>query len=241
MRHLRDPVGVDASQRLACRDTFLGLEGTDEDTVRSEQVVDGSSLGKELRVGEDIEPASWLGVCLEDSSHGLGGSAWHGGLLNDDLGGGSDLGDTAGCEFDVAIMIEIVSFDTINRENVRRRMEAASGDALYDATLARGMEGFYGGHSLEVSGETSTDTALLGGGVDTDEDEIGLLDTLIDISGEEEVATTRLADDILEAGFVDRKLEVGAVPGVDTGLVQVDDCDGDVGALEGDDSAGGTA
>jgi len=86
------------------------LQGPDKDTIRSEQVCDGSSLSKELRVGEDVEAASGPRVGLEDGAHGLRCSAWHGGLLNDDLGGGSNLGDTAGREFNVAMyMIEIVS------------------------------------------------------------------------------------------------------------------------------------
>ena len=46
-----------------------------------------------------------------------------------------------------------------------------------------------------------------------------------------------MADDVLKAGLVDRELEVSAVPRIDAGLVEVDDGDLDVGALEGDDSA----
>lgn len=40
-----------------------------------------------------------------------------------------------------------------------------------------------------------------------------------------------MAHDVLEAWLVDRELEVGAVPSIDTRLVEVDDGDGDVGAL----------
>ena len=99
----------------------------------------------------------------------------------------------------------------------------------------------YARHLLEISRETSTNTALLGGGVDTDEDQVGLLNALIDIGGEEEVAATGLSDNILESRLVDGKLEIRAVPGIDTSLVQIDNRDGDVGTLEGDDGAGGTS
>jgi hypothetical protein len=95
--------------------------------------------------------------------------------------------------------------------------------------------------SLEVSSEAGTDTALLGGGVDADEDQVGLLDALIDIGGEEEVAATSLSDNVLKTGFVDGKLEIRAIPGIDTSLVQIDNRDSDVGALESDDGAGGTS
>ena len=90
---------------------------------------------------------------------------------------------------------------------------------------------------LEVSGEACADTALLGRGVDTDEDELGLLDGLVDVGGEEEVAAAAGPDDLLETGLVDRELEVWAVPRVDTRLVQVDDGDLDLGALECNDGA----
>ena len=93
------------------------MQGSDKNTVRSEQVGDGSTLSKELRVGEDVEAAAGPRVGLEDGTHGLSRSAWDGGLLNDDLGGGGNLGDTAGCEFNVAVMIQIVSFDIIKSED----------------------------------------------------------------------------------------------------------------------------
>lgn len=91
--------------------------------------------------------------------------------------------------------------------------------------------------SLEIRGKASTDTALLGGRVDTDEDKVGLEDALVDIRGEEEVATARLTDDVDETGLIDRKCEIRAVPSIDPSLVQVDDGDLNVGALEGDDRA----
>lgn len=94
---------------------------------------------------------------------------------------------------------------------------------------------------LEISSEPGTNTALLGGCVDTDEDEVGFEDALVDVGGEEEVAAAGLFDDVDEAGLVDGEVEVRVVPGVDAGLVQVDDGHGDVGTFERDDGAGGSA
>ena len=91
--------------------------------------------------------------------------------------------------------------------------------------------------ALEIGGEAGTDTRLLGRSVYGDEDEVCLTDALVNIGGEEEVAAAGLADDVLEAGLVDGEVEVGRVPRVDTRLVEVDDGDLDVGALQRDDRA----
>ena len=90
---------------------------------------------------------------------------------------------------------------------------------------------------LEISGKASADTILLGGSVDRDKNEVGLLDALVDIGGEEEVAATGLADDVLKTGLVDGKLEVLAVPRVNTRLFQVNDGDSDFGTFESNDRA----
>ncbi len=90
---------------------------------------------------------------------------------------------------------------------------------------------------LQISSETGSNTRLLGGSVHGHEDKVGLLNGLVDVRGEEEVAVPCLADDILETWLVDGELEVGAVPRIDSGLVEVDDGDLDVGAFEGNDSA----
>ena len=92
------------------------------------------------------------------------------------------------------------------------------------------------GYSLEISGETCTNTALLCRGVDADKNQVGLFNALIHIGGEEQVAASSLADNFLESGLVDGELEIRTVPCINTGLIQVDNGDSDVGALEGDDS-----
>ena len=66
------------------------------------------------------------------------------------------------------------------------------------------------------------------------------MDALVDVCGEEQVASPRLPYDLLQSGLVNRQLELGAVPRIDTRLVEVDDGDANVGALERDDSAGRT-
>ena len=91
------------------------------------------------------------------------------------------------------------------------------------------------GHALEISSEAGSHTRLLGGSVDRDEDEVRLANGLVDVGREEEVAAAGLPDDLLQPGLVDGQLEVGAVPRVDPGLVQVDDRHLDVRALERDD------
>ena len=81
-------------------------------------------------------------------------------------------------------------------------------------------------------GAAGADAARLGGRVDRHEHDVGLADVLVRVGGEEQVAAAAGADDLLEPGLVDRELV--RVPRVDAGLVDVDDDDGDVGALEGD-------
>ena len=85
---------------------------------------------------------------------------------------------------------------------------------------------------VQVSGETSTETRLLGRSVDRDKDQVGLGDTLVDLGGEEQVPASASLDNINETGLVDGQVEVGVVPSVDTGLVEIDDSDLDVRALE---------
>jgi hypothetical protein len=57
---------------------------------------------------------------------------------------------------------------------------------------------------------------------------LSLGDASVDVGGEEEVTATGGFDDVIEAGLIDGK--VVRVPCVNTGLVEVDDGDLDVGA-----------
>ena len=96
-------------------------------------------------------------------------------------------------------------------------------------------------YALQVCAEACTDTALLRRRVNGDEDQVGLLDSLVDVRREEQVLAASGPHDIFEAGLVDGQVEARAVPRVDTRLVQVHNGDLDLGALQGDDGAGGTA
>lgn len=66
---------------------------------------------------------------------------------------------------------------------------------------------------------------------------LSLGDSLVDVSGEEEVLSTGTLDDLIESRLVDG--EVVRVPGVNTRLVEVDDGHLDVGALGRDNGTGG--
>jgi hypothetical protein len=56
---------------------------------------------------------------------------------------------------------------------------------------------------LEIGSITSTNTRLLCRSVDADENEVRLLNGLIYVRGEKEVATTGLFDDVVKAWFID--------------------------------------
>jgi hypothetical protein len=92
-------------------------------------------------------------------------------------------------------------------------------------------------HVLEIGSKASTDTTLLCRGVDADENEVRLSDGAVYVRGESQVTTTCLFDDIDEARFVDGQGVVGAVPCVDSLLVEVNDGNLDVGAFQRNDSA----
>lgn len=118
-------------------------------------------------------------------------------------------------------------------------------------------DGLEGGH---IGGAASTDTTVLGRGVDSDEDDIGSSNALGNGGGEEEVGGTG-RDGQLVAGVVDVAQDGGLagtitgdtnnvvqarlvdgrvvrVPATDAVLVAVDDGDLDVGVLEGNDGSG---
>lgn len=84
---------------------------------------------------------------------------------------------------------------------------------------------------LEVGSKSCAHAGFLGRGVDADEDQICLSDSLVDIRREKEVATACLADDVLEAWFVDREFVIWAIPRINAGLIEVDNGDLDMRAL----------
>ena len=90
---------------------------------------------------------------------------------------------------------------------------------------------------LEIGSIASTNARLLCRGVDADENEVRLLDGLVHVRGEKEVAATCLFDDVVKAWFIDGEGVAGAIPSINPRLVEVNDCDLDVWALECDDRA----
>jgi hypothetical protein len=63
------------------------------------------------------------------------------------------------------------------------------------------------------------------------------LDRAVDIRREEKVATAGLADDVIETWLIDWEGEISRVPSVDAGLVEVDNGNLDMRALERDNRA----
>ena len=94
---------------------------------------------------------------------------------------------------------------------------------------------------LEIGGKASTNTTLLGRGIDRDEDEVGFKDSLVDVGREEQVTAARLLDDFEETGFVDGEVKVGRVPSIDASLVEVNNGDLDMRTLEGDHCTSGAS
>ena len=123
--------------------------------------------------------------------------------------------------------------------------------------------------SSHVSSAAGTDTTVLGGGVDGDEDNVGLADVLGNVGGEEQVGLALRNSDL--AILSSRSLVVGGrlvgdggstatvtgdtddivqtrlvdrrvlgVPAANASGVSVNDGDLNVGVLEGDDSGSGT-
>lgn len=185
---LGDPVVVDIGEDLAGLAAGLVHGSTDEDTVRLVEVVHGSSLSEELRVGQDIEAG--LSCAVEDGGDSLGRLDGNSRLLDNNLGG---LGD--GCN-------------------------------LTGSELPVG----------EVGGTAGANSNLLRRGVDGDEDDVSLLDSLVNLGGEEQVLATAGLDDLVKTRLVDRK--VVGVPGVNTRLRKVNNGDGNLWALHGNHGHG---
>lgn len=208
-----NPVGVDVDQGVLGADALGGLQSTDQDTVRVQQILDGGTLSQELGVRQDVELHLGRRVGIEDGAHALSSAARHSRLLDDDFGALGNLSNAARSALDVAIPM-MVSQNTPN-------------------LLFQWISDL-----RKVSGTAGAHTGLLGGGVDRDEDKISLLDGTIDVGGEEQVLAAALKDNLLETGLVDGQLV--RVPGSDTGRVDIDDGDLDVMALVGNYGTSGT-
>lgn len=84
---------------------------------------------------------------------------------------------------------------------------------------------------LQVCGETGSHTTFFRGRVDTDKNEVRLLDRLVNITREEEVASPRLADNVFKTRLINGQRKVRAIPCVYASLINVDNGNSDVGAF----------
>lgn len=89
---------------------------------------------------------------------------------------------------------------------------------------------------LQVCSEPSANAAPFRRSVDAYEDEICFPDTFFYINREEKVAAPSFTDDIIEAGLINRKAKIGAIPGIYSGFVEVHNGDLDIGTFKSDDS-----
>ena len=90
---------------------------------------------------------------------------------------------------------------------------------------------------LQVRSLACSVAKSLGRGVHGDKDNVRFLDGSRDIGAKEEVTATGALHHIIEAGFKNRKIV--AVPGIDTGLVDIDYGHLDIRALVGDNGHSG--
>lgn len=101
--HLRDPVGIDLSEGCTGVNTLGGLQRTDQNSIRAEEIADGGALSQEFRIGQNIESGVWLGVGLQNRPHGLGRATRDSRLLDNDLGRSGNGRDSASCELNVTV------------------------------------------------------------------------------------------------------------------------------------------
>ena len=106
-----------------------------------------------------------------------------------------------------------------------------------DRSARRGNNTERNDNTLKVGCIASTDARLLCGGVDTNENKIRLFNRFVYVGRKEEVAATCFLDNIDELRFVNRQRIVFAVPSINPSLVEVNDSDFDVRALECNHSA----
>ena len=94
-------------------------------------------------------------------------------LFNDDLGTVGDLGDVARSQFPVLYPKQQ---HPLKNDNEQLKKE----------------------DHLEISGRSSSDSKLLGRGVDGDEDHLGFLNRRVQISGEEQILPTNLLHHLIQ-------------------------------------------
>ena len=84
---------------------------------------------------------------------------------------------------------------------------------------------------LEISSKACTNTTLLGWGIHADKNQVRLVYGTIDFHCKEQILSPRSTNYIFQARFIDRELEICAVPCIDAGLVQVHNRNLDMGTF----------
>lgn len=203
----------------------FGRPETDgEDSVLGNPVgVDGGQRGTGVFTLLSLERTNEDSIGSEQVSNG--------GTLSQELGVGQDL--------------EFTSRLRVSLEDSSHRLGSSTRNSRFlNNDLGRGRNfGNSSGSQLDVvqvGSESSTETTLLSRGVNGDENQIGVGDSLVNLGREEQVSASAFSDNINQSRLVDRQVEVLVVPGVNSGLVQVNNGHLDVGASQSNDGTGGT-
>mmetsp|Transcript_24271 Transcript_24271/g.47390 ORF Transcript_24271/g.47390 Transcript_24271/m.47390 type:complete len:420 (-) Transcript_24271:49-1308(-) len=128
-----DPVGVHINKLLHSLLSKLGGHASNENAVRHVEILHGGTLGKELRVGENLEVDLPI-VGHEHLAHGVGGTDRKGGLLDDNLRSIGNLGDITGSKLPVLKVSSAASTNTVSlgRGVDRHEDNLALTDSLVD-------------------------------------------------------------------------------------------------------------
>jgi len=214
----RNPRVVNLDKSLGSSLTRGGRRGTDQDTVRVEEIVDGGTGSQELGVGENLE-VNARAVHVESISDELSSSARNGRLLNNDCTLTSVLSNNASNGLESG---HISSAAGTNTTVLRGSVDGNKNDISLADVL-----GDVGREEQVRLALIDGNLALLGGGT------LAVGGRLVRDLGRSATITGD-SDDIVQTRLVDRR--VAGVPTSDTVGVSVDDGDLDVGVLESNDS-----
>ena len=125
----RNPVGINRNEGFEGSLSFWIWLAADEDAVRVFHVCHRGALGKEFRVGENLESGVAHAIGREDRLNGGGRFDRDGGFLDDDLVADRNFGDQACCSLDVTQVCRAPSADSVglggrtdaNKDEIRCR------------------------------------------------------------------------------------------------------------------------
>mmetsp|Transcript_19343 Transcript_19343/g.37929 ORF Transcript_19343/g.37929 Transcript_19343/m.37929 type:complete len:481 (-) Transcript_19343:69-1511(-) len=107
----RDPVLVDLHKALDSCKTLRGLLTANEHAARLKEILNSGTFGKKLGGADNLVLDALL-VCSENAAHALCSANGYGGLLYNNLGRSSDLGDVTCHELTVRDVSSTSSTDT---------------------------------------------------------------------------------------------------------------------------------